>query len=170
MVERDTHKVGWTIDDSFDPMELGMIDTETFEHIPAGDIIPAEVATRAIPKKVDTSKAMERWLHEQSSRKSKVSALITVLFMILVGAFLVCAMIATAEAGDAFMTFTVANVGDEFVIVVDDNGDTFSFYRDRSPKVEKGDKIIACTHLTYKGDKKWIWNTNKTAIIAVKGD
>ena len=89
--------------------------------------------------------------------------------LIMLGVVLVSFMVSNADAGMAFMRFTVFEITEETVIVVDEHEDFFTFYKeDDFPEMKKGDEVMVCTDLTYNGRDKWEWNRGRTSIIEVK--
>ena len=89
---------------------------------------------------------------------------------IVIGIIAVSFMVRNAEAGAAFMQFTVVSVTDTIINVEDEHGDTFVFYKEGSPEVKVGDEVMVCTDLTYVSNGGWKWNTKRTAIIDVMED
>jgi hypothetical protein len=86
---------------------------------------------------------------------------------IVIGIIMVSFMARNAEAGAAFMQFTVVSVTDKIIQVEDEHGDTFTFHADKSPEVEVGQEVIVATDLTYVSGGGWKWNTKRTAIIDI---
>lgn len=151
----------WTLNQvapDFDAASLGMIDIN--------DLNPQKVEKKPVPKKVDNNEAMNRWMAAQQKRGNakRVLMLVLVLFSLIV--LMVSAMVATAEAGQAFMRFKIHTVTEETIIVMDEHEDFFTFYKEGSPDVKVGDEVIVCTDLTFT-DGKWEWNRSRTAIIDV---
>jgi hypothetical protein len=168
MVERNEFKAGWTLNDSFDPADLGMIAIETLSQEPLGDIRPEEIKVPKRKKPVDNTAAMDKWMEQQAARNSGLRATILVCIMLAIIAGMVFTMVHTADAGMAFLRFKVINISSDTITVRDEYGSVFDFYKEDSPKCAVGQEVIIATDLVYVGDSTWKMDRGRTSIISVE--
>lgn len=111
------------------------------------------------------TEAIDRWLAQQGRMKNGTKVLIYCAIAVAVLVTLLSFMVTNADAGMAFMKFTVVEVSEVVIVVEDEHGDRFSFFKDGSPVVQIGQGVIVCTDITYVGEDQWEWNRKRTAII-----
>ena len=168
----------WTLNEkapSFDEFELGMIPIDELRDDLRVEAINKTVAeenrfdyTRK-PVHKDHTEAMKLWEEQQKYKGSFKRAMVVSIIMLAIIITMISFMVSTADAGMAFMRFTVFEITEETVIVVDEHEDFFTFYKeDDFPEMKKGDEVMVCTDLTYNGRDKWEWDRGRTSIIEVK--
>ena len=93
----------------------------------------------------------------------RVITLISIILMI--GVVLVSFMLRDADAAMALMKFTVKEVTETHIVVIDNHKDEFVFRRNDDAVIVVGQEITVATEFTYAGGNAWIWNTRLTMII-----
>ena len=111
------------------------------------------------------TEAIDRWLAQQGRMKNGTKVIIYCAIAVAILFTILSFMVTNADAGMAFMKFTVTEVNATIITVVDEHGDGFTFYKEGSPEVQIGQEVVVCTDITYVGEDQWEWNRKRTAII-----